>query len=636
MGWFLTNFLRDRHFRVRIGSTLSDRFPQRSGVPQGGILSVVLFTVMVNDVENSLTPGIGHSLFVDDVAIWVTASSSSSATRQLQLNVQRVSNWGDENGFAFSAEKTCCVHFCNRKRECPDPSLRLYGKDIPVVRSCRFLGVLLDRRLTYVDHMKSLREKCLRAMAVLKVVSRMSYGADRKTMLLLYRALIRSKLEYACPIYDSALDSSKKMLDTVHHHGIRIATGAFRTSPIASILADADEPPLALRRRLLSLRYATSIKQFPSHPAYEAIFSNELLHSFLQGASRGSQPFCRRLDTWLREAGLDMGQVLTYTPRRTEPWLTHPLQIDTSLTRFSKGATQAEELRQEAEILIYDMHQNSAHFYTDGSKTSHGTGSAYHSSHGCGQTPLPQMATVFTAELVAILCCLERIAQLNNANSTIFTDSLSSVQLLHPTCTAYSPYRDLILEKADGLRKAGKNVAVVWIPAHVGIPGNEAADSAAKSAALLSPDPCIKVPARDMRAVAKRYIISEWQKTWDREPPNNKLKEIRAKLGAWSSSDRRSRVEEVILARLRIGHCYSTHGYLLSRNSEATPCRLCGHPLSVRHVLVECDGLSLDRRSILGGERQLSSLIGEFPEVEMGKVTRFLRSAGLRVIYCPT
>ena len=99
--------------------------------------------------------------------------------------------------------------------------------------------MLLDKRLTYVEHYKSLRLKCFKAMTVLKVVSRMAYGSDRKTMLLLYRSLIRTKLNYASIVYDSALESPKRMLDTVHHQGVRVATGAFRTSPVSSLLVDA-------------------------------------------------------------------------------------------------------------------------------------------------------------------------------------------------------------------------------------------------------------------------------------------------------------------------------------------------------------------------------------------------------------
>ena len=635
MGWFLTNFLADRRFRVRIGNTLSDTFPLRSGVPQGGVLSVALFAIMINDVASSLNPNTGRSLFVDDVAIWVTSSSSVSASRQLQISTQHISDWGDRNGFTFSTGKTCCVHFCNRRRECNDPTIYLYDKTIPVVNSCKFLGVTMDRRLTYIDHMKALREKCLKAMSVLKVVSRMSYGADRKTMLLLYRALIRSKLDYASQIYDSARESSKKMLDTVHHQGIRICTGAFRTSPTISILAEAYEPPLALRRLLLSLRYAARIKQFPSHPTYRSMFSDDLVRAFSQGAIRGTQPFCLRVHEWLTDAGTDMRRILVPASRQTEPWLARPLQTDESLTRFSKDMTHAEELRQEAQRLISTTYRNSAHFYTDGSKTSHGTGSAYYSVHGTGQTSLPQTATVLTAELYAILSCLERIAELNIANLTIFTDSLSSVRLLSATSLSRSPYRDLVLDRVDELQKAGRTVTLVWIPAHVGIMGNEEADKAAKAAALRAPADTTKVPASDLKGEIKRYMLSKWQRLWDEVPQRNKLKNIKPRLSEWASSYRRSRAEEVTLCRLRIGHAYDTHRHLLLRDLNPPACNRCGEYLSVKHVLVDCPRLQEERERCLKPPFTLKSLIGDPHTCDMEAIMIFLCRTGFKTIYNP-
>ena len=50
MGVFIQNFLADHHFRVRVGNHLSRSFPQENGVPQGGVLSVALFAVMINDI----------------------------------------------------------------------------------------------------------------------------------------------------------------------------------------------------------------------------------------------------------------------------------------------------------------------------------------------------------------------------------------------------------------------------------------------------------------------------------------------------------------------------------------------------------------------------------------------------------
>ena len=376
MGWFLSNFLKDRFFKVRLIDVYSDRFYQRNGVPQGGVLSVPLFAVMVNDIADTLPAGVSHSLFVDDFAVWFSTSSTASAERRIQLCIDKLTRWGSTNGFTFSSTKTACMHFCNRKRYCVNPQLQMYGNPIPVAECIRFLGMLLDKRLTYVEHFKSLRLKCFKAMTVLKVVSRMAYGSDRKTMLLLYRSLIRSKLDYASIVYDSALESSKRMLDTVHHQGVRVATGAFRTSPVSSLLVDANEPPLRFRRQLLTMRYALRVRQLPSHPTFQSVFSSSTLETFDSGVTRGAKPICVRVANLMEDADIDVASVTPLIPNRAQSWLLEPPSCDTELTRFSKPHTHAEELRQEAQKHIVTNYTDCIHYYTDESKASLGTGCA--------------------------------------------------------------------------------------------------------------------------------------------------------------------------------------------------------------------------------------------------------------------
>ena len=60
-----------------------------------------------------------------------------------------------------------------------------------------------------------------------------SFSADRTKLLKLYRSLVRSKLDYGCIIYGSARKSYLQMLDSIHNHGLRLALGVFRTSPVA-------------------------------------------------------------------------------------------------------------------------------------------------------------------------------------------------------------------------------------------------------------------------------------------------------------------------------------------------------------------------------------------------------------------
>ena len=113
--------------------------------------------------------------------------------------------------------------------------------------------------------------KCLKALNLLKVLSHTSWGVDRTT-LHLYHSLIRSKLDYGSILYGSARKSYLQMLDTVHNQGLRLALGAFRSSPVSSLNVEADEPSLWLHREKLSLQYAIRLAANPSKPAIEVTF----------------------------------------------------------------------------------------------------------------------------------------------------------------------------------------------------------------------------------------------------------------------------------------------------------------------------------------------------------------------------
>ena len=80
-----------------------------------------------------------------------------------------------------------------------------------------------------------------KALNLLKVLSHTSWGADWTTLLKLYQSLVRSKSDYGCIIYGSARKSYLQMLDPIHNQGLRLA---LRTSPVASLYAEADEPSL--------------------------------------------------------------------------------------------------------------------------------------------------------------------------------------------------------------------------------------------------------------------------------------------------------------------------------------------------------------------------------------------------------
>ena len=184
---------------------------------------------------------------------------------------------------------------------------------------------------------------------------------------------------------------------------------------------------------------------------------------------------------------------------------------------------------------------------------------------------LPPSASIFTAEIWAIITALEEIKNASASKFIIFTDSLSCLQAL-----LYMKLEHPLIGMA--IRKC---LFKCWVPSHIGIKGNEKADSAAKFALDL-PHAQVGVPYIDFKHLISQYIFYTWQHDWNGAVAN-KLHSDKPVLGDWQSSYRRCRKDDVVLCRARIGHTYMTHSYILKKDPPPQ-CEHCQCILTVRHI----------------------------------------------------
>ena len=153
------------------------------------------------------------------------------------------------------------------------PVLKFDNDSIQFVKEAKFLGLIWDTKLTFEPHIKYLKARCQKSLNLLKVLSRTQWGADRTTLLKLYRSLVRSKLDYGFIVYGSASKTALAKLDPVLNQGLRLSLGAFRSSPVESLYVEAHEPPLEIRRDKLALQYVLKLKANPENPAYDVVFN---------------------------------------------------------------------------------------------------------------------------------------------------------------------------------------------------------------------------------------------------------------------------------------------------------------------------------------------------------------------------
>jgi hypothetical protein len=151
--------------------------------------------------------------------------------------------------------------------------------------------------------------------------------------------------------------------------------------------------------------------------------------------------------------------------------------------------------------------------------------------------------------------------------------------------------------------------------------GNAAADAAAK-AALNLPVSNLKVPYTDYISVIRRVCSSRWQLFWNGEQ-NNKLHRIQPHLGVVTTRCLPRR-DEILIHRLRLGHTYLTHSYLL-KGKDPPECIPCHCRLTVEHLLIECVDYAVIRRKYYS----VTTICDLFNVVNPRAIVDFIKEIGL-------
>jgi ribonuclease HI len=590
---YIENFLIERKVQILVGKSTSREFTQETGLPQGSVLSTTLFLIVANLLLKAAGEKVGKIMYADDLTIYTSNKDPKTAEKTMQSSIDRVTRKAEELGFEFSTEKTKAIFFSPGRNKKPGPELRCKNQTLKYEDEIRILGMTFTRNLKWNKHLRDVGERAKKRLNVLRMLCNPRFGAKRKHLLMLLQTTVLSTLEYGSIVYGDACKSELAKLNTIYNNGIRIATGAFRTSPVQSLLIEAGLLPLELRRDQQLLNLGNKIRTTVDHPMFNDFqkFENMSVEEWEKIKKKKFKSFEIRWLERFEKLGVELNSEAEDKWHKLPPWLETNIKIDITLNNNKKRETNQTQLKNLTTLKL-SKHKRKIIMYTDGSKTDESTGwavvtPAHMSKDRKGK--LSNYESIMTAELKAISNAIEIGSEWEGQEEfAIVSDSLSAVLSIQDIYTRNSHVQKI----HDQLKSTNKKFTLIWIPSHIGISGNEEADRNAKNTNNLE---IInkQLNKLDLKALMKNRIRARWDQTWTAQH-DNKLFNIKKDVKQYKDINLFSRYEATKLTRLRIGHTKLTHEYLLKK-SEPPECK-CGLRGTVKH-LFDCKLLEEARKA---------------------------------------
>ena len=412
----------------------------------------------------------------------------------------------------------------------------------------------------------------------MKMVARRQWGGDRKSLTILYTALIRSKIDYASFLYSSAKPTHLIKLDRVQYQAIRVIGGFMKCTPVIHLEAELNILPLKHRRDQLMLNYFTKILRLENHPVTK-LYKSFYYYDFYRHRP-WALPVIGRAKVLIETSNIPTSTLEIIPP-------TDLYYISSAEVRFNmlikKNNVPEEEFQQNFLDLKSKLYLNHTSIFTDGSRMDEKTSYAFVVGNYVESNRLPSICSVYTAELYAIYKAVKYISVSDIQKAVIFSDSLSVLQAI----SSYKTKNHYMIKLQKLLSISTKEIILEWVPAHVGIHGNNLADAAAKKATEDEEYINVKIHYYDVKPLIKTFVFQRWQSEWTLT--NCPLQRLKLTItGYWKSAYRKVRKDEVILARLRVGACLFLYRHHFDTGTPIDFCNFCNLRNTIFHILLMC------------------------------------------------
>lgn len=582
------------------------QFRAARGCPQGGVLSPLLWSLLVDNLLATIQLwGVDLQAYADDLVIVIRGKSEGRLSETLQEIIDTILAWCEREDMTINPHKITVVPFTRKRKLDHLIPLNLRGVVVPFANEVKYLGITLDKRLTWNSHLKRIKQKASYSLWTCRRICGRSWGVGPKQIYWLYIMVIRPMVTYGSVVWweKGQQRSAQTKLNGLQRQACLAITGAFRTTPTAAMELLLGIPPLHI---------------FLEREALKTTYRMYHTNGYQVDGKRNAEG--SKLLEFVTAHGV-LGMPTDLMPK------THTTSALPYTVAFPKREEweQNESALQKADLCLF----------TDGSKTDSGVGAGVYGANPKTRLSigLGNKATIFQAEVHAIEMGVRRLQNRPQTHKTIkiCSDSQAALKALNSTnCNSKTVWS---CQKA--LRELGEQnkVTLMWIPGHAGLEGNEMADLLAKGGAetdFIGPEPVLGIAHNMANQTIKTWADNKAYEHWLNLPGMTQAKAIIRQPVEKRSVDRLlelSRTKLKTLMGLYTGHCRLKHHMHRIGLVEDAECRLCMEDdETAAHILCECPAGGRLRHHLLGGA---TVPLGDLSNISPNTILDFIGKLGM-------
>ena len=589
LAWTL-DFLSPRRAKVRFQNCYSTPNSFENGTPQGSALSPTLFNYAMNIfLRLQLPEGVRILAYADDLVIYCV--DRQNIIQRLQSALDIMTTTAANHGFRFAPNKTFATWFY---RPNPDTNLQLYNQDIQWEDRVKYLGVSIDKHLNMHSHVTQTINSVSRSLNTIKIMSSLS-GVNSNILLKTFNGCTRACLDYGAECYNMFTVTQMRRLQRKQNNGLKLVLGINKWAPTSSIHAELRILPLSLRVEVFQANMINKFLFNPNHPLRE--FIDAELHSPTTRNHRHKVP-------WLTTICRAHTKLSPYTPEAEYvppllPWSPPPYQILTNDHLPSKHTIDTSVLYNLTVASMTDIIQPHDHiYYTDGSVSDGRVAAAFTYLGHPTLIRLNDTASIMQAELTAIHASLQHGLQ-SPSRCAVFSDDKSALQAL----LQHRPSDNLHILRGiwDAASRLSTPHLIAWIPSHIGIEGNEAADRAARQA-LMKPyiDKYLPMSKSRTRRTIKQTARDIYETIEQLNPTRSVSLHQQVVLSIRDSKaliNMSNRLDQRVIYRLRL----FVRPYIQIRHQANAVCPYCDEPFDIYtvHYIAVCPASHVSRAKLM-------------------------------------